>query len=78
MQWERKKSVLPSAGGMLPLNEVVRIEATEETLMLALCTPQRWARRGAVRRRELRVEFASGEELRGVLGGIMSLCPVAE
>lgn len=78
MQWERKKSVLHSAVGVLPLNEVVRIEATEETLMLALCTPQRWARRGAVRLRELRVEFASVEELRGVLAGIKRLCPNAE
>ena len=31
-----------------------------------------------MRRRELRVEFASVEELRGVLAGIKRLCPNAE
>ena len=77
MQWERKKSVLHSAVGVILLNEVVRINEEGE-LMLALYTPQRWEWRGGVRRRELRVEFSSPEDVQGVLAGIRRLCPNAE
>lgn len=78
MQWERKKSVLHGTVGVIVLSEVVRIDVEEDRLMLALCTPQRWARRGKVMCRELRVEFSSSEEVQVVLAGIRSLCPNAE